>query len=147
MACFLSFSSGRFRVLIYCTLGQLVQVFYSWPLSISQLLPPEHCQAKQGSPRHRPAACRPGHRQADELSYVHQTNQTRMRQTAGLNSQVTTPTWMFPMESQVHPPSTWSSTYTHPPNKEVVRGLSSVNAVSTCPRGQRHKQSRAILGP
>lgn len=82
MASFLSFSSGRFRVLIYCSLGQLVQVFSSWPLIISQLLPPEHCQAKQGSPRHRPAACRPGHRQVDELSYVYQTRQTRMRQTA-----------------------------------------------------------------
>lgn len=68
--------------LIYGTLGQLLQVFSSWPLIISQLLPPEHCQAKQGSPRHRSAACRPGHRQADELSYVHQTCQTRMRQTA-----------------------------------------------------------------
>lgn len=79
--------------------------------------------------------------QADELSYVYQTRQTRTKQTAGLNSQVTTPTWMFSMESQCILQALGLLHIYTSPNKEGVPGLSSVNAVSTCPRVQGHKHA------
>lgn len=105
--------------LIYGAPGQLAQAFSSWPPITLQLLPSEHCQAKQGSQAQIGSLTdRSVHRQADRA----------LLYTPHQSSKGETDSW--PQHKHADPQARRRAlTHSRAHTQQVVPGLPSINAV------------------